>query len=92
VAARQVADTAVRLGVDAARDEALQLAAVVIEDSERRIAGAGDLAGRLEDLVEHGLGIELREQPATDVDQATQPLLVEMVVHGSRGSPDSCRA
>jgi hypothetical protein len=85
--ARQVANAAVRLGVDAARDEALELAAVTIEDSERRIARACDLACRLEDLVEHRLRIELGEEPTTYIDQATQSLLVEMVVHGSRLLP-----
>ena len=48
---------------------------------ERGVARAGDLARRLEHLVEHGLGVELRQQAAADVDQAAQPLLVEMVVH-----------
>ena len=49
---------------------------------ERGVARAGDLARRLEHLVEHRLGIELRQQAAADVDEAAQPLLVEMVVHG----------
>ena len=83
--ARQVADRAVRLGVDAARDEALELAPVAVEDAERGVPRAGDLARRLEDLVEHGLQVELRQQAAADVDQAPEPLLVEVVVHAGTG-------
>ena len=90
--ARQVADRAVRLVVDAARDEALELAAVAIEDPERGVARARDLAGGFEHLVEHGLRVELRQQTPADVDEATEPCFVEMIVHvgkspGGRDSP-----
>ncbi len=81
-ATRQVADQAMRLGIDATRDEALELAAVTIEDPERGVVRAGDPTGGLQNPVEHSFWIELREQVASDVDQATQPLLVEVVVHG----------
>ena len=46
-AARQVADRAARLVVDADRQEALELALVLVEDPERRVARAGELARRL---------------------------------------------
>jgi len=79
--ARQVADRAMRLGVHPARDEALELAAIVIKDPECGVARAGDLARRLEHLVEHGFGVHLRQQAPADVDQAPQSLLAKM---GSR--------
>ncbi len=59
----------------------LELAALAVEDPQRGIARAGDLARRLEHLIEHGLGVQLRQQRAPDVDQAAQPLLVEVVAH-----------
>ena len=90
--AREVADRAVRLGVDPAGDEALQLAPVTVEDPERGIARAGDLARGLEHLVEHGLEVELRQQAAADVDQASQPLLVEVVVHVDVGWRSPCES
>ena len=67
--ARQVTDRAVRGGVDPAGDEAVELAPVAVEDPERGVARAGDLAGRLEHLVEDGVGLERRQQAPTDLDQ-----------------------
>jgi hypothetical protein len=78
--ARQVADRAVRLGVDALRDEPLELAAVAVQDPQRGVARTGDLPRRLEHLVEHRLRIQLRQQPAPDIDETAQPLLVEVVI------------
>jgi len=82
-AAREVADRRVRGAADPARDEALELAAVGVEDPDRGVARAGDLACGLEHLVEHRLGIdEVRQQAAPDLDQPAQAPLVEMVVYG----------
>jgi hypothetical protein len=73
------------LRVDPARDEALQLAPIAIQDPQRRITRARDLTGRLEHLIEHGLRIELRQQAPADLDQAAQPLLVEVIFHWGPG-------
>ena len=71
-----------RLGVDAAGDEALELVAILVEDPERRIGGTRQLPGRLEHEVENHLEIELRNQRAPDVDQALEPLLVQPRTRG----------
>ena len=55
-AARQLADRLARLLVDPEGQEALERGAPLVEDPERRVAGAGDLAGGREDPVEDGLG------------------------------------
>ena len=55
----QVADRAVGLRVDPAGQEALELPAAVVEDAERRVARAGQLARHLEHAVEDDLEVEL---------------------------------
>ena len=75
--ARQVADRAPRLLVDAVGDEALQLVAVLVEHAERGVAGAGQLAGDLEHAAEDDLRVELGDEAAADVDQLAQPGLVQ---------------
>ena len=52
------------VGVDAARDEALELARSLVEDADRRVAGAGQLARHLQELIEHRLDLDLRNQAA----------------------------
>ena len=66
-----------RVGVDPAGDEAIERASFAIEDAQRGVARAGDLAGGLEHLLEDRLRVELRKQPAADVDQAAQLDFVE---------------
>ena len=41
----------------------------LVEDAERGVAGAGELAGRLEHAAEHGVEIEIGDDEAPDVDQ-----------------------
>src|SRR5215208_66962 len=74
--ARKVADGAVRLLVDAAGEEPLELLAPLVEDADRGVAGAGQLQGDVEQAIEDGLGIELRDQRAPDIQQAFQPCRV----------------
>jgi hypothetical protein len=74
-AAREIADRSVAVLIDAACQEALELAPAVIENAERRITGASYLAGRLEQLVEHGLQVQLRDERPPDVDQAVKAVL-----------------
>ncbi len=76
-AARQVADRAARLLVDAVGDEALQFVAVLIEHAEGGVAGPGQVAGDLEHLLEDHLGVELGDEAAPDVDQLPQTGLVQ---------------
>ena len=65
--ARQVADRRMGLGVDAVRDEALELSAGRVDDAERRVAGAGQLGGRLEEPLEQASSVssELSAMPAS---------------------------
>ena len=51
-AARQVADRALRLLVDAGGEEALELLAALVEHADRGVARAGHLAGDLEQLMQ----------------------------------------
>ena len=74
---RQVADRAVRLRVDSARDEARERLARFVEHAERRVARAGQLARDVEHLREQRLEVALGDERATDLDQPAQPLLVE---------------
>ena len=54
--------------VDPDREEALQLGSRVAENAERRVAGAGQLAGALEHAVEHHVDVELGQHAASDVE------------------------
>ena len=75
-APRQIADPLPGRLVDADVDEALEFVAVLIEDAERRVAGAGQLAGDLDHFVQHRLEVELGDEPPADVDQPAKPMLV----------------
>ena len=56
--AREVADRAVRLRVDAGGQEALEPLAPLVQHADRGVARAGQLARDLEQPFEDGLGIE----------------------------------
>ena len=58
-------------------DETAKLRASLVQHSQRRITGAGDLPGRLEDLVEHLLDVQCRHQAAPQVEQPADLLLIE---------------
>ena len=83
-AAREVADRAVGRLVDAAGEELGELAAVLVEDPERRVARAGQVARGLEDTVEDDVEVELGEQAASDLDEADEAGLVAGRVEQSR--------
>lgn len=85
-AVRQVTNRAVRLRVDPARDEAGERLARFVEHAERRIAGAGQLARRVEHLGEQRLEITLGDERAPDLNEPAQPLLVK-VLAGDRCIP-----
>src|SRR4051794_41183879 len=74
---RQVPDRTMGLCVHAGRDEALELPAAVVEHADGRVARAGDLAGNVEELLEDGINVQLRDQRSPGVDQTTKAELVE---------------
>jgi hypothetical protein len=68
VAPRQVADRAVGRRVDPAREKALELKAALVEDAQRGVARAGQLAGDVEHAVENDLEVQLGHQRAPDFE------------------------
>src|SRR3954454_22470434 len=72
---RQVADRAVRLGIDPERQEALESLTSLVQDAERRILRARELLGDLQHPLEQGLDVQLRHESPSDFQQAEQPLL-----------------
>jgi hypothetical protein len=96
VTARQVADRLARLRIDPTGDEALQLAAVLVENADGGVAGAGQLAGDAQQLLEHGVDLELGDQTAARLQQRRKAGLVELPeLHGEdssiRGNPQRLR-
>ena len=87
-ARRKVPDRPVRLGVDAGGDEALEVLPALVEDTDRRIARAGELARDIEELLQHGLDVERGDQGSPRVDQAAEAEFVEdgRSAHYWRGS------
>ena len=73
----QAADLLPFLLADPVGDEALEFVAVLVEDAERGVAGAGQLAGDLEQAAEDDLRVELGDEAAADLDQLAQASLVE---------------
>src|SRR5687767_13926513 len=71
-AVREVTDGPVRLLVDPAREEALEVLAPLVEHANGRKAGSGQLLCDLEQLVEHGFWIELGDERPPDVEQTPQ--------------------
>ena len=68
-ATRQVADRGVGRGVDAAGEEALERPALLVEHADGRIARAGQLAGGLEQPLEHDLEVELGDERAAGLEE-----------------------
>ena len=90
--ARRVADPLALGLADAPGDEAPQLAAVVVQHPERGVPGAGQLAGDAQQLLEHGVDLELGHQPAARLEERREARFVERSEpHGGdssiRGNP-----
>ena len=68
--------------VDAAREEAGELAASLVEDAERDVARPGEVGGGLQQPVEHRLEVQLGQEAAPGVDEACEPVLVQAVQRG----------
>ena len=69
---REVADPRTGGAVDPECKEPLEAVAAVVQDAERGIAGAGEIACGLEDGLEHRLQVEVRHERATHLKQTTQ--------------------
>ena len=54
-----------------------QLAAVLVEHADRRVAGAGQLAGDAQQLLEHGVDLELGHEAAAGLQQRREAGFVE---------------
>ncbi len=72
--ARQARDRGTGLLVDTRRDELREAAATAVQDAERRVPRAGQVAGSGEDLVEDGGQIESRRQRAADLQQPLETI------------------
>ena len=71
VASRQVSDRDARLLVYPDRDEALESPPLLVEDSERGVAGPRELAANLDQAVQHGLELEVGHETPPNFHQAT---------------------
>ena len=91
-AARELADSRVRPLVDPEREEALELAPALIEDSQGGVAGLSQLARRVEHRLEHALQIETCDEGTANLDQPAQPRLIESPrIHAGNGiAADRC--
>ena len=68
VPARQRADAAALLVVDAERQEALEVLASLIQHAEGRVLRIRDVARHLEDALEHALDVQRRDHLAREVE------------------------
>jgi hypothetical protein len=80
-AARQLADRGVGLGVDAVRDEALELLAARVEDAESRVACAGQLRGGLNEALEHRVERQLGAERDSGLDEPVERGFLLLRVH-----------
>ena len=77
VTAREIADGRVRSLVEANREKALEALTALVEHAEGGVAGAGQLAGDLEHVLQHALAVQFRDERPADLQQADEPLLAE---------------
>ncbi len=69
----QIADRPLGLLLHTGGQELIELGALLVQDPQRRVAGLGELAGRLQHTIEHDAQIELGHELTTDVKQAPCP-------------------
>ena len=60
------------VGVDPEREQPVKLGALLVQDPERDVARAGQLAGLRQDSPQHRLRVQLLHQRATDIQQPAQ--------------------
>ena len=90
--ARQVADRAVRVGVDAGGQEALELLTALVEHADRGVPSARELARDFQQPLEDRLGVELGDERPADVHQPPQTVLIHGAGAGYPVFTRSCRA
>ena len=83
-ATRQRTDEPPRVLVDPQEDEALELLLALVENAERGIARACELAGGLEHMAQHGLHVEVGNERASDVEELAQLLFVQLTLRLTR--------
>ena len=81
--AREVADRAARVLVDARRQELFEPAVALVEDPQRRVARPRDLPRRLEHAVKHDALVELGREDAAHVEQPPNPRLIRGCLHAT---------
>lgn len=77
--ARKVADGLLGFLVDTGDQEALEFAAIGVEDPDRGVACAGQLPAYVEEALEDRLTMKLGNEPATDLEQSAQAMLTQPV-------------
>ena len=83
-AARHRADLGAGVGVDAVREELLQLRAARVDHAERRVARARQLGRRLHEPVQQGLERQLGADGEPGLEQRAQPSFADgQRVHGA---------
>src|SRR3954452_18915218 len=68
----KVSDARARGAVDPERQEPLEAVAAVVQDAERGVPSTGEVAGGVEDGLEHGLEVQIRHKRATHLEQTTE--------------------
>ena len=87
-ATRQRTDEPPRVLVDPHEHEALELLLALVQNAERGIARACELAGGLEHMAQHGLHVEFGNKRASDVEELAQLLFVQLTLrHDPTASP-----
>lgn len=83
---REVAYTRAGGPVDAEGEEPLEAVAAVVQHAQRGVASAGQVAGSLQHGVEHRLGVQIRYERATDLEESTKLNVPELVGEISLGN------
>ena len=90
--ARQVADRAVRVGIDTGGQEALELLTALVEHADRGVPSARELTCDFQQPLEDRLGVELGNERPADVHQSPQAVLIHGAGSGYPVFTRSCRA
>ena len=87
---REGADRAVRLVVDANRDELCEAGAGVVEHPQRSVRGVGEVDGALDDPLEHRRQIQVRPDRQHRVEQLPQAPRPRYVCHAPQRRSSRC--
>src|SRR5579862_3307327 len=90
-AAREIPDRRMGLGVDAGREEALELLAGPVDDPERGVARPGQLGRGPDKTLEQCLERELGGERKSSIEECPQPVLTGRYrLHESRAYTQAC--